>query len=223
MSLPDVTAAAALDADVVKPVWFVFLDFVGDPVRGNSSGVDITISGTGQPDLDGEFLGVDPSLVSVSSLKIAPGGSDTMTVRLSGIRGLDDDARQLLADPANWQGRVARMWRMIRNAENVQQGGIQHYYTGYMMSLAHLGSASGLTIEVSIESYLAAFGEASGRTYLDQESFDPGDLSARAALAIANGNSSSPLISGAGGAGAGGTGPWPQSGPWSILNRMGNR
>jgi hypothetical protein len=124
-----------------------------------------------------------------------------VTARLSGIRGLDDDDRALLADPANWQGRTVRMWRMIRNAVDEQQGGIQHYYTGYMMALSHIGSASGLTLELTIESYLAAFSQASGRTYLDQESFDEEDLSARAALAIANGNSSSPLTSGAGGAG----------------------
>lgn len=204
MSLPDATAAAAMDADVIKPVWFVFLDIVDDPVRANSSGIDLTITGTGQPDLDGAFVGIDPRLVSISPVKVTPGGSDTVTARLSGIRGLDDDDRALLADPANWQGRVARLWRMIRDANNVQQGGIQHYYTGYMMALSHIGSASELTMELTIESYLAAFAQARGGTYMDQASFDEQDLSARAALAIANGNTSSSLISGAGGAGGGG-------------------
>jgi hypothetical protein len=39
-----------------------------------------------------------------------------------------------------------------------------------------------------IESYLAALTSASNRTYLDQERYDAGDLSARAAIAIANGS-----------------------------------
>src|SRR5690606_10146694 len=108
---------------------------------------------------------------------------------------------QMLADPANWQERLVRRWRLIRDADNVQQGGIQHFDTGYMMGLTHFGSSEQLTIELTYESYLAAFAQAAGRTYLDQESFDEEDLSARAALAIANGNMSSPLISGAGGAG----------------------
>lgn len=203
MSLPDAAAAAAMDAPVIKPVWFVFMDFQPEPLRATSKGVDVTVSGSGQPDLDGDYIGVDPRLVSVSSVKVSPGGSDTVTARLSGIRGLDDDDRALLADPANWQGRTVRMWRMIRNAADEQQGGIQHYYTGYMMALSHIGGADRLTLELTIESYLAAFSQASGRTYLDQESFDELDLSARAALAIANGNSSSPLTSGAGGA-------WPK-------------
>ena len=201
--LPDATAAAAMDAAVIKPVWFVFLDIVGDPVRANSSGGDIAITGSGQPDLDGTYDGINPDFVSISPVRIKPGGSDTVTARLSGLRGLDDDTRTLLANPANWQGRVVRMWRLIRDEANVQQGGIQHYYTGYMMSLAHVGSADSLILEMTIESYLAAFSAASGRTYLDQESFDEADLSGRAALAIANGNSASTLIAGAGGAGKG--------------------
>lgn len=204
MSLPDATAAAALDGDVVKPVEFVFLDFLPEPLRANSSGVDITIAGSGQPDLDGEYIGIDPRLVAVSPVKVSPGGNDTRWVRLSGIRGLDDADRAILADPANWQERLVRRWRLIRDGDNVQQGGIQHFDTGYMMGLTHMGSASSLTIELTYESYLAHIGQPSGRTYLDQELFDELDLSPRAALAIANGNMSSNLTGGAGGAGRSG-------------------
>lgn len=208
MSLPDATAAAAMDGDVVKPVWFVFLDILGEPVRANSSGADITISGSGQENLDGEYIGVDPRFISMSPIKVTPGGSDTRWMRLSGIRGLDDEDRALLADPANWQERLVQRWRLIRNADNVQQGGIQHIDTGYMMSLTHLGSASEMMLELTYESYLAAFGQAAHRTYLDQERFDELDLSGRAALAIANGNTSSPLTGGAGGAGTGRPPSW---------------
>lgn len=200
MSLPDALFAAALDGDVVKPVEFVFLDFLGAPLRANSSGRDITIAGSGQPDLDGEYIGVDPDIVTISSVKVSPGGSDTRWIRLSGIRGLDDETRTLLADPGNWQERLVRRWRLIRNADDQQQGGIQHFDTGYMMGLTHFGSVSALTIELTYESYLAAFAQAAGRTYLDQGAFDELDLSPAAALAIANGNLSSPLTSGAGGA-----------------------
>ena len=208
MSLPDATAAAAMDAEVVNPVWFVFLDFLAGPVRANSSGRDITVTGSGQPDLDGEYIGVDPRLVAMSPVKVSPGGSDTRWIRLSGIRGLDDADRALLADPANWRGRVVRRWQMIRNAAGVQQGAIRHFDTGYMMSLSHIGGASSLALELTYESYLAAFSQASGRTYVDQEGFDELDLSGRAALAIANGNTSSPITSGAGGAGSGSGGTY---------------
>jgi hypothetical protein len=80
---------------------------------------------------------------------------------------------------------------MIRDENGTQRGAIQHYYTGYMTSLSIEGDASAQTIRLSIEGYLSAFNQASNRTYLDQELFDPGDQSAVAAIAIANGTSTS--------------------------------
>lgn len=189
MSTPDPTTVAALSAEVIKPVFFAFLDFVGDPVRANTSGADVTPNGTGDPDLDDElFVGINGTLVSVSPVRFAEGGSESVTAELSGIPGIDDETLDLLADPANWQGRDARLWRVIRNAANVQQGGFHAYYTGKMTSVSIAGGASEQRIRVTIESYLAALSQASNRTYLDQSRYDGGDESARAAIAIANGN-----------------------------------
>lgn len=195
MSLPDAAASAAIDGDVAKPVWFAFCDFVGDPVRANSSGIDLTLAGTGQPDLDGSYVGISHRFVSVSPVKLAPGGSDSVLIRLSGLRGIDDADRAMLADPANWQGRIVRLWRMIRDQADVQQGGLQHYYTGYMLALSHNGSPASLTLELTCETYLAAFAQAAGLTLMDQGSFDEQDLSPRATIALANGNGATPLAS----------------------------
>lgn len=190
MSLPDATQAAALDEQVIKPVFFAWLDIDGDPVRANTSGRDITPTGTGDADLDDfTFLGISGDLVTISPVRFRPGGSESVTAELSGIPGIDDDTLDLLADRANWQGRDARLWRIVRNAANVQQGGYHAYYTGKMVALSHGGSPSqGLRLSVTIEGYLSVFSEASNRTYLDQARYDAGDESARAAIAIANGN-----------------------------------
>lgn len=202
MSLPDATHAAALDAEVVNPVWFAWLDILGDPVRANTSGTNITPTGTGDADLDGlQFIGVTARLVSVSPVRIREGGSETVTARLSGIKGLDDDDLALLSNPANWRGRDARLWRIVRNASNVQQGGFHPYYTGKIVGLTHSGNAEGQTISATIESYLAVFSSPSNRTYLDQARFDPGDQSARASIAIANGNYTGARSTGGGGGG----------------------
>lgn len=196
MSLPDNTAIAALYQPVIKPVFFVFLDINGDPVRCNTSGADITPSGTGDADLDGKtFLGIDGSFVSITSVKYGSGGSDSVTAVLSGIPGLDDDTLATIGTVTNWRGRSAAIWRVIRNAANVQQGGYHRYYTGKMTGLSHSGDPDqGQTIKVTIESYLAAFSQASNRTYLEQERYDAGDLSAKASVAIANGNFSGPIV-----------------------------
>jgi hypothetical protein len=191
----DGTAAAALDAQVIRPVFFVYLDIVSDPLYANTSGATITISGTGDADLDNTFNGLDPTVVDIGPVRMKDGGSDAVLAKLSGLVELDEDLLNLLGDPANWQGRTARLWRMIRDDSGTQQGAIQHYYTGYMIALEIGGSPESQTIELTIESYLAAFSQASNRTYLDQQSFDPGDLSAKAAIAIANGISGNPSIS----------------------------
>lgn len=205
MSLPDSTAAAALDAQIVKPVWFAYFDIDGDPVRANTSGRDWTPSGTGDDDLDGQlFTGIGAAFVNISSVQVREGGSESVTAELSGLPGIDDETLATIGDRANWQGRVARLWRVIRNAANVQQGGYQAYYTGYMTALDIGGNDQGQIIRVTIETYLAAFRAASNRTYLDQERYDSGDLSARAAISIANGINANPATAGTGGGTSGG-------------------
>lgn len=208
MSLPDATASAALGAAHVRPVWFAYLDFDTDPVRANSSGATLTPSGSGDADLDGQsFIGISHAFVNITPVRHGVGGSGSVTATLSGITGIDDDTLALIANPANWRGRVARLWRLIRNADNVAQGGYQPFHTGYMTSLDIIGGADEQKISVTIETYLAAFSSASNRTYLEQERFDSGDLSARAAIAIANGISGNPAINNTPGGGGGGGAP----------------
>jgi hypothetical protein len=183
----DATASAALSAQVIKPVYLGFVDFANEPMRVNTSGADLLLTGTGEPDIDGEvFLGLRANVVDIGPVANRAGGTDAVSVKLSGLPTLDDDLFAEINTAANWRGREVRLWRIIRNAANVQQGGIQHYYTGYMSSLTMPVSPTSQTIEVVVESYLAAYGPASNRSYLDQEKYDPGDMSARAAIAIGN-------------------------------------
>lgn len=196
MSRPDATAANALDAQIIRPVFFAYLDVVGDPLRACTAGNSLSFSGTGDTDLDGfTFDGINPEFVDIGQVRMKDGGSDAVVAKLSGIVGLDTDLLNLLGNPANWQGRTARLWRLIRDEFGTQQGAIQPYYTGYMVSLGIGGSPEGQTIEVAIESYLVAFSQASNRSYLDQDTYDPGDLSAKATIAIVNGVSGASIIS----------------------------
>lgn len=195
MSRPDALASAALDEAFIRPGFFAFLDIVGDPVRVNTLGQDIIITGSGFPELDGiTFTGIDGRLTDVTPVRMKQGGSEQVVARLSGLRDLDIETLNTLGNPANWQGRAAMLWRLIQDESGTQRGAIQHYYTGYMVSLSIKGAPENQAIEIGIESYLAAFSAASNRTYLDQDKYDPGDLSAKAAIAIANGISGNPLV-----------------------------
>jgi hypothetical protein len=205
MARPDATAGAALEQNkTILPVYYVFMDFVDDELRANTSGRDVTLLGTGQPDLDGEYFGIATNLVSISPVRMADGGSQPVVVRLSGLRDLNDDLLEAISTRSRWQGRTARLWQTIRDETRAQQGGIRHYYTGYMMSVALRGSRESQTVEMTIESYLASFSAPSGQTYLNAEDFDPGDMSARATIAITNGISGNPLLAGTGTPGLGG-------------------
>ena len=209
MSRPDSVAAAALDQQVIRPVFFCYLDIIGDPLRACTAGRSIAFANTGNPDLDGHtFDGIDPDVVDIGPVRNKDGGSDAVTARLSGIVTLDAALLAIVGEKVNWQGRTGQLWRIIRDENGAQTGAIQHYYTGWMTALRITGSPGSQTIDLTIESYLSAYTQASNRTYLDQEAFDPGDLSARAAVSLANGNSGSPLVSGTptqyGGGGTGG-------------------
>lgn len=193
MSRPDAAAAAALEEEVIRPRFFAFLDFANEPVRVNTSGIDVPFSGTGIPDLDGfTFEGINGDVVDISPVTARDGGSEQVTARLSGLIDLDNEMLNEIGDRSNWQGRTVRLWRTIHNAANVQQGGIQHYYTGYMVDLAIKSEPQTQIIECTIESYLAAFTQPSNRDY-NQARYDSGDQSYSAAIAIANGTSGNPL------------------------------
>lgn len=210
MPRPDATASAALDNNIF-PIHFCFLDIVGDPTRANTSGMQQVISGSGKPDLDGTYLGVPSKLASVSPVKVTDRGTDTVTARLSGIIAIDSASMTILGNRANWKGRKARLWRLIRDSNRTQQGGIQHYYTGYMVNLTHGGDGSHQFMEITIENYIAALAAPAFATLQDQADFDPGDLSPRASVALANGVGGNPLTANTpvvvgGGVGDGGRG-----------------
>lgn len=189
---PDDAAQAALAAAVRRPVSFCFLDVAGDPVRVTDAPYSFSFSGTGDEDLDGfTFSAVDPRMVSIGTVKAKEGGSDTLTLQLSGLAGLDDDMMTALGNRANYQGRVCRLWRAMLNPVNLTQiGSIWSYHTGYMSVPVITGDDAGQIISLDVETYLAFFSQATNRTYLDQAAYDPTDTSAALAIAIANGANS---------------------------------
>ena len=191
MNGPDLAAQAALAERVRRPVTFCFLDIAGEPVRVTDAPYSFTFADTGDEDLDGfMFEAVDARVVSVGDVKAKEGGTDTLTLTLSGLAGIDGETMNSIGNRSNYQGRDARLWKaMLDPVELTRIGAIWPYYTGYMAVPKISGDQTSQTISLEIETYLAFFGQASNRTYLDQASFDPGDLSAELAIAIANGAS----------------------------------
>jgi hypothetical protein len=190
-SRPDISAQAALAASVRRPVTFAFLNLKGEPIRVTNAPYSFTFADTGDEDLDGfTFDAVDPRVVSVGPVKAREGGTETLTLQLSGLAGVDDELMTQIGNRSNWAGRDCRLWRAMLDPHDMTRiGAIWSFYTGYMSVPKISGDRTGQVINMSVESYLAFFGQASNRTYLDQQSYDPGDQSAVLAIAIANGAS----------------------------------
>ena len=187
-SRPNLATRNALDARVRRPVTFCFLDLADGPVRVTDGPYDVTFSGTGDADLDGfTFQAVDSKVVGVSVVKAKEGGSDGVSLTLRGLMGVDSDTLNTIGNKANWQGRDARLWKGMLDPDTAQLIGVWAFYTGYMSVPKIVGDQRSQTIVLNLESYLAYFGQASNRTYLDQQLYDPGDRSAELSIAIANG------------------------------------
>jgi uncharacterized membrane protein YgcG len=207
----DAPATAALDSEVVKPRWYAWLDILGDPVLATTAPANVTFPmDVADADLRGKtFVAYNPKFVDISEVHLQVGGASSVTASLSGLVLPDNALLNTIADPANWQGRIARLWMGIHDQTGVQQGAVVPYHGGYMSSLEIDGQPEAQTIACIIESFTASWSHATGRTYMDQQKYDPNDLSAEAALAAANGANGSQLTrtrqgssSGTGGGGA---------------------
>lgn len=197
----DATTQGALEATVLYWRMLLWADFDGDPLRATSGLYDRTISGSGDAELDGFYDSYDHNLISVGPVKHNETGSDTVTVTMSGLL-LNADLLNMIGDRTKWQGRSARLWFYCADENETQVGSIIPYYTGYMNDVVIAGSPSEQRITLTIENYLATLSGAPSQTYMMQNLFDAGDLSANATLGAANGLGSGSGVSSAVGGGA---------------------
>jgi hypothetical protein len=193
MSTPDAPTKTALGAQVVRPAFLAYLDFVGDPVRATTWEVSLQPASTGDADLDGHlFTAISPQFGSVGAVKRQTGGTDTVTATLSGIVGPDSDLLNLLGDETMWKGRVARLWFILKDETGANIGAFVPYYTGRMVDYSIDMAGDTQTVSLLIETYLAVLTDASNSTYLNQSKFNPGSSSAALTIAVANGARSAP-------------------------------
>lgn len=185
----DTTAKAAVVGSAFAPAWFIWLDVLGDPIRVTTFGANVTFAGTGDTDLDGNtFVAFGGKLLDVGEVSNTEGGSEALTVTLSGIVSIDTTLVNDIGDKAKWQGRTCRIWCRLYDADGVAaQGAVFAVYTGYMSSVSFSARPEEQTIRLSVENYLSFFAQPSNRSYLNQKDYDAADTSAAATLAAANG------------------------------------
>ena len=218
----DATTQAALEASVVHWRVLLYADIDGDTLRATSGLYDKVISGSGDSELDGTYESYSHQIIEVGPVKHNETGSDTVTISMNGLlvnleQILDRDGDPILSrdsenifvrtsdllntigDKTRWQGRTARLWFYCVDENEAQVGSIIPYYTGYMNDIVIAGSPDQQRVMLTIENYLASLSGAPSKTYMMQNLFDSGDLSANATLGAANG------IGGGGSTGYGGS------------------
>jgi hypothetical protein len=183
----DATTQAALEATVVNWRVLIYADFLGDVLRGTSGLYNKTISGSGDSELDGTYDSFSHDLINVSPVKHNESGSDTVTISMSGLVVNNADFLAIIGDKTKWQGRTARLWFYCVDQNENQVGSIIPYYTGYMNEVGIAGDSGSQAVSLTIENYLASIAGAQNKTYLIQNIFDSGDLSAETSIAAANG------------------------------------
>lgn len=210
MATPGATEVAGLKSHAKTGfhlVRLVYLDFVGDPLYATDCPFgSLTFSATGDADLDNTFLAIEPDLQSISPITHTSENTNTVQMTLTGLITFDSALMTLIGNRSNWAGREAVIWYVLFDADAGQVGVPWRHYTGRMVNAEYGGDDGIGTITVSAENYLASLSEASNRSYMDQEDFDAGDLSAAATLAAVNRRN--PLDPSAGGGGGGGPSPW---------------
>lgn len=201
----DTAAAGALNRDVIRAADFAFFDFSGAPLRVTTFGADVTVTASGDSELDGTYSAVSAKLVDLGEVSHGEGGSGTLVAQLSGILTLDADMLADIADTTKWRGRVIRRWKRLYDENDATVGAFAPYYTGYMVSVEILPSRESQIIRVQCENYLAMLKQPSNRTYLGQKNYDSADTSAAATISAANGASRGPgaAVGGNGGGGGG--------------------
>jgi hypothetical protein len=207
---PDDDFTDALAEPVILPAWFVYVDLDGDPIRVTTSGYEVSFPDTDDDELGGgAFDPMDPTVIEVGEVSHREGGSEPVTIALSGILTLDQDVLDAIADRTKWQGRVCRLWVGVRDGDGAFLGPVVSYYTGWMTGLEIVPGAESQTIKLSVQNYLTLLQDAPNRTWLDQKIYDADDISPEATLAAINGARSGP----GSGLGYGGAAPSRQMSP----------
>ena len=189
------TTQAALEAEILHWRALVYADFVGDTLRATNNIIDKTVSGSGDPELNGTYESFTNNIIDISPVQHNETGSDTVSIQMSGLI-VNSDFLNLIGDKAKWQGRPARLWFFVSNDAGGQIGDIVPYYTGYMNDISISGGPSEQTVTLTIENYLTSLSVAANRTYMMQKLYDAGDLSANATLGAANGMGESSGVTG---------------------------
>lgn len=173
-----------LDAEGDKPnptpIWFLWLDVEGDPLRMHTGLGEITFgaSETGDPALDGyTFTGLG-QLATIGQIQESENGSGPVSITVPGVDPEVAGFKPFIADARRWQFRRAVLWFSYVTADGTGLvDSPEREKTGRMddMDIEHSGDTC--TITLNLEGFAASSGPPLNSRYADQAEIDPDDIS----------------------------------------------
>lgn len=171
------------------PVWFVYLDIEGDPVRAWTATWNMTFgaSETGDPLLDGfEFLATG-GLGEIGNIADGLTGGGPVTLRLPAVDPAETAFNEIVANARSWQWRRAVIWRSYIDLETGQLlYPPRRVRSGRMDNLKAVDAEDDAYISVDVESHAAHAQVALESRYAEQREIDATDISQKWVHDLAN-------------------------------------
>jgi hypothetical protein len=187
---------ASLSARHVVAGVLLFADFVDLPLRVAYAPMPLTVPGSitdGDADCQGfTFDNLAGDILRIGTVAHDEGGTDTLTATLLADPA-NPDLLNAIEDPSIYAGRQFRIWAVLHNNAGAVTE-LRPLYRGYMMQPSQQYGGGEFTITMLIENWRAIIGTAPGRSYLNQASYDAGDLSAN--VSLGQGNAANGIVGG---------------------------
>lgn len=179
MSRDDLTAGMQTEVqkEIIRPVWIVRLDIVGDPVLAWTGRGPFSPVGTGDGALDGNtFVGLG-NLGKISEIKDEEKGSSAVTLTLPGVDLNLEALRQVVLNSNTWQFRQAWIWFGLLNETLGVINNPTRLKTGRIDQMLVNSSGDEGSVSVVLESFQSYAAQPLMSRYVEQKEIDATDKS----------------------------------------------
>lgn len=171
----DPSTEAALQGDVVRPVFIGRFDILNDPLTAWTGHGLYAPSSSGDSALDGYVFTPTDAPVEISDIDQSSSIASPMSLLFPAHKLEEDVLRQVVRDKRQWLGRKAWIWMGFMNAEqNALVGHPLRIYSGYMTNMKIDVSLTQSVARLTIDQDLAR--SRGGRfRWVDHARIRPGD------------------------------------------------
>lgn len=174
-------------ARIQRRVLIGWLDFDVDPVFGWTGPGPLSLSGTGDPILDGNVFLPVGGAAEISAAKNDMGSGGPVTITYSAHELAAEATRQIVRDGRTWRLRKAKIWQAwLMDDEKTLFPEIEQYTSGVMVAASTTRQpGSPATIEITIDRDLRFAGDAALRA-TDHARENAGDTFSSFIVALAS-------------------------------------